>query len=110
MTSSVMTRDSVRMRPGGPSLIFALMPLWVFLFIAAFSADFLRLLGTTPPDVLGIPLATIVEIAALVGMLVGVVVIWKAESRIIEAIALTVFTIPATVVVVLAPVLIATVQ
>ena len=110
MTSSVMTPDSASARPGRPSRIFALMPLWVLVIVAAFSSDFLRALDARPPDVLGIPLATVVDIAALAWMAVGLAVIWNAASRVVESIALTIFTIPATVVVVAAPVAIEVLQ
>lgn len=112
MSTSVMTPDAVQVQPsrpsrtGRPSRIFALMPLWVFAIVSALSPEFVRDLGADPPSVLGVPLAIVVELGALAWMLVGLVVIWGAASRVVEALALTVFTIPATVVVVVTPLLV----
>lgn len=106
MSTSVMTSDAASVRPSRPSRIFALMPLWVFAIVSALSPEFVRDLGANPPDVLGVPLAIVVELGALAWMLVGLVVIWSAASRVVEALALTVFTIPATVVVVITPLLV----
>lgn len=111
MATSVMQSDAAAsIRPGRPSRILALMPLWLLVIVAAFSPAFLQALDAKPPDILGVPLATVVDVAALVWMAVGLVVIWSARSRVVESIALTVFTIPATVVVVLTPVVIAVAQ
>lgn len=103
MYSSTMSPDAAAPRAGTPSRIFALMPLWVFLIVATFSSEFFADLQIVPPDVLGIPLAIVVEVAALTWMLIGLAVISRVRSRLIESVSLTVFTIPATVVVILAP-------
>ena len=117
MSSSIMSADAaadvagaVAQRTGTPSRMFALMPLWVFIVVATFSTEFFTALRVMPPDILGFPAAIVIEIAALLWMLVGVIVISYARSRLIDSLALTVFTIPATVVVVLTPTMIGMVQ
>jgi hypothetical protein len=103
MTSSLVAADAAARRTGTPSRIFALMPLWVFLIVSTFSTEFFDALRVAPPDVLGVPLAIAIEGAALLWMVIGVVVISTVRSRLVESLSLTVFTIPATVVVVLTP-------
>lgn len=103
MATSITSPDAGLLRPGLPSRILALTPLWVLLVVSAFSPDFLPAMSAEPLDTLGIPLALLVELAAVLWMIVGVVVILNAESRVLESLALTVFTIPATVVVVVTP-------
>lgn len=103
MYSPTMSPDAAAPRAGVPSRIFALMPLWVFLIVATFSTEFFADLQVAPPAILGVPLAIVVEAAALGWMLIGLVVIARVRSRLVESISLTVFTIPATAVVILAP-------
>jgi hypothetical protein len=103
MATSIMSPDAGSLRPGLPSRILALTPLWVLLVVSAFSPDFLPTIGAKPLDMLGIPLALLVELAAMLWMIVGIVVILNAESRVLESLALTVFTIPATIIVVVTP-------
>jgi hypothetical protein len=110
MTSSILPADAAAQRTGMPSRIFALMPLWAFLIVSTFSSDFFDALRVTPPEVAGIPLAIVIEVGALLWMLVGVVVISTVRSRLVESISLTMFTIPATVVVVLTPAVIGILQ
>lgn len=110
MTASILSPDTGSVRPGLASRIFALTPLWVLLVVAAFSPDFVPAMGAKPHDMLGIPLALLFEVAAMLWMVMGVVVILNAESRLLESLALTVFTIPATVVVVVTPAVISILQ
>ena len=110
MTTSILSPDAGSVRPGLPSRMLALTPFWVLMVVAAFSPDFLPAMGTRPLDMLGIPLALLLEVAAMLWMFVGVVVILNTESRLLESLALTVFTIPATVVVVVTPAAIAVLQ
>ncbi len=106
MATTIMSMDGGAIRPGLPSRILALTPLWVLLVVSSFSPDFLPAMAARPLDTFGIPLALLVEVGAMLWMSVGLVVIVSAESRLLESLALTVFTIPATVVVVITPVLI----
>jgi hypothetical protein len=108
--ATVVAADAAAQRTGTPSRMFALMPLWVFIVVSTFSTEFFTALRVMPPDILGYPAAIVIEIAALLWMLVGVIVISYARSRLIDSLALTVFTIPATVVVVLTPAMIGMVQ
>lgn len=122
MSSSIMSADAAAdvatgvaasaaaQRTGAPSRMFALMPLWVFVVVSTFSTEFFTALRVMPPGILGFPAAIVIEIGALLWMLVGVIVIAYARSRLVESLALTVFTIPATVVVVLTPAMIGMVQ
>lgn len=110
MTTSILSPDAGALRPGMPSRILALTPLWVLLIVSAFSPDFLPAMGAKSLDTFGIPLASLVEVGAMLWMIVGVVVILNAESRLLESLALTTFTIPATVVVVVTPVVITVLQ
>ena len=107
MTTTILSPDAGSVRAGLPSRILALTPLWVLLVVAGFSPDFVPAIGATPPDTFGVPLALTLEVGALLWMFIGVVVILNAGSRLLESLALTVFTIPATVVVVVTPVVIA---
>jgi hypothetical protein len=104
MTTSILSPDAGSRRPGLASRILALTPLWVLLLLAALSPDFVPAMGAKPPDTFGIPLALVAEIGAMLWMFIGVVVLLNAGSRLLESLALTVFTIPATVVVVVTPV------
>ena len=111
MTTSVMGPEAAASaRPGLPSRLFALMPLWVLLILSAFSPISLQAISMAPPDFNGVPLGLIVEGAALLWMLAGLVVIWAAASRLTESLALLAFTIPATVVVVFTPAVILVLQ
>ena len=110
MTTSIFSPEADSMRPRLASRILALTPLWVLLVVSAFWPDFVPAMGAKPHDMLGIPLALLFEVGAMLWMVMGVVVIFNSESRLLESLALTVFTIPATVVVVVTPALIAVLQ
>lgn len=103
MTSSVMAPDAREQRPGMAGRIFAFMPLWVFVIACVFSPTFIDSLGVMPPAALGLPVPLVVEATALIWMLIGAVPILRARSGLLEVLALTAFTIPATVVVVITP-------
>ena len=103
MTTSQLSPHDGSDRPGVASLVLALTPVWVLLLLSALAPEFLRALGAGPPARIGVPLPLAVELAALAWMLIGVVVIRTAASRLLEAVALMVFTIPATVTVVVIP-------
>jgi hypothetical protein len=105
MSTSILAPDAGSLRPGLASRILALTPLWVLLVVGAFSPDFVPAMGARPHDMLGIPLAFLLEVAAMLWMFMGAVVIFNSESRLLEALALTTFTIPATVAVVVTPAL-----
>jgi hypothetical protein len=101
-----MTPSLVARQPAGwsraVSWLAALAPLWLLLVIAIASSGFGAVLSPLP-DLAGLPLGVVLEVVALVWMLGGVAVVWRAPSALAESIALMVFTIPATVVVVLTP-------
>ena len=103
MTTSTMAPDAGSERPGLASLLLALTPVWLLLLLSALTPEFVRALGAGQPGTAGVALPLVVELAALAWMLIGVAVIRNAASRLVESLALTVFTIPATVVVVVLP-------
>jgi hypothetical protein len=83
----------------------ALMPMWLLVVTALASSAF-QVVLTDPPTVLSMPLGVVLEAVAMLWTLLGAVVVWRARSPLTEAIALLVFTIPATVAVVATPALI----
>lgn len=103
MSTSTLSPDAGWDGPGLTSLALALTPMWVLLLLSALSPELVRALGAGTPAIAGIPLPLVVELAALAWMLIGVVVIRNASSRLVESLALTLFTIPATIVVVVTP-------
>jgi hypothetical protein len=84
------------------SIGIALMPVWLLLITALSSAAFSAVLSD-PPMVMAMPLGVVVESIAVLWALVGVGLVWRAASPFAEAIALLLFTIPSTVVVVATP-------
>ena len=97
-------------RPGRLSRFTAFTPLWVLIIASVASPKFFDPLFSKPPDWLGIPLGVVVEAIAMVWMLMGVVLIWDARSRLVESLALFFFTIPATFLVVFSPAVILIMQ
>jgi len=87
------------------SLLVALAPLWL-LVVTATASEAFSVVVSVPPDVAGMPLGMVLEASAIVWMVAGVAVVWRAPSPLVESVALLVFTIPATVVAVLTPALI----
>ena len=93
-----------------PVRFAAFTPLWVLIIASVAVPSFSDPIFAKPPDWLGIPLGVVMDAIALVWMLIGVVVIWDARSRLVEALVVTFFTIPATLLVVLSPALILIMQ
>ena len=86
-----------------PVRLAALTPLWVLLVVSAVSKTYFDAMFAKPPEILGIPLAAVIDAIAIVWMLIGLVLIWDTRSQLIESLVLVLFTIPATLLVVLAP-------
>jgi hypothetical protein len=115
MTSSTTTPQPVpeapsRSRSRWATRITAFTPLWVLIVALVASPRFFPPMFAKPPEILGIPLGLVLDAIAMVWMLIGVVLIWDARSRLVEALVLFWFTIPATLVVVFSPALILIMQ
>lgn len=116
MTSAVVspepasTRESVEWRASWPSWIFALTPLWVLIIATLASPTSFPPFGGEGPNLLGINLAVIVQGLALCGMLIGLRLAWNTTSRLVESLAYTVFTFPATMVVLFSPAIVVITQ
>lgn len=59
-----------------------------------------------PPGILGLPFGLVLLVLAAGWMLIGVGIVWSTRSKLTEMLALILFTIPATILVVLGPALI----
>ena len=97
-------------RPGLPIRALALTPLWLLVVVFAGSPLTFQTMFAARPDFYGAPWGLVVEAAALLWMVVGVFAIWNAKSKLVESLALLMFTIPATVVVVFTPAVILALQ
>ena len=99
MTSSVVSsqpstgRASVAWRAGGPSRIVALSPLWVLIVSWIAAPTYFGPLGGEYPNILGLNLGVIVQGLALLWMLIGLRLLWATPSRLVEALAYTLFTL-----------------
>jgi hypothetical protein len=95
-------------RPIGPGSrlsvrLAALTPLWVLLIVSVASRTYFDAMFAKPPDMLGIPVAAVIDAIAIAWMLIGLVLIWDTRSQLMQSLVLAVFTIPATLLIVLAP-------
>jgi len=97
-------------RAGWFSMFFAFTPVWFWVIANVAAPRFSEPMVVQPPGILGIPLGVV--LAGLVGfwMLLGVLVLWRARSRRVAALAYTIFTAPATVVLIYGPALILILQ
>ena len=97
-----MTPSIVEPPPAGRSQLIrraiALSPLWLLVTTAIGS--------NAVAAVLALEMGLLTEFAALLWMLGGVAIVWKARSPLAESLAYLVFTIPAAVVAVVAPLVI----
>ena len=99
-----------RSSPRWATRITAFTPLWVLIVASLASPTFSQPMFAKPPEILGIPLGFVMNAVAIMWMLIGVVLIWDARSRLVEALVLFWFTIPATFLVVFSPALILIMQ
>lgn len=90
--------------------LVALTPLWILLvtFVAR-GAYWVSFFGPQH-EILGIPRSVAMIGLAMVWMVLGLVLTWDARSRLTQAVALLVFTIPATLFLVLGPAIVLIVQ
>jgi len=115
MTSSTTSPQPMHEAPSKsrsrvPARITAFTPFWVLIVATVASPTYFGPMFAKPPDWLGIPLGVVMDAIAMVWMLIGVALIWDARSRLVEALVLFWFTIPATLVVVFSPALILIMQ
>ena len=115
MTSSTTSPQPMheapsRSRSRVPTRLTAFTPLWVLLVASVASPNFFDPMFAKPPEILGIPFGFVMDAIAMVWTLIGVVLIWDARSRLVELLVLTLFTIPATILVVFSPALILIMQ
>ena len=101
MTSSMVTRRATGHSRTVPLLI-ALTPL-LLLVVTAVGSSAVAVVLSAPPAIASLPLGVALELIALAWMAAGAAIVWRARSPLIESLALMLFTIPATVLVVLTP-------
>ncbi len=86
-----------------PVRIAALTPLWLFLVLLATGRMSGGFFGPPPPEILGIPVGSWMLALVAGWMLIGLGLVWDARSPLIKLLVLLVFTIPATLALVLGP-------
>jgi hypothetical protein len=85
--------------------VTAFTPVLVLIVTTIASRTYSDALFTKPPDILGIPLGAAVDGVAMLWMLIGAALSWDAPSPVVRGLATFVFTLPATILVVLLPAL-----
>lgn len=95
----------------GPSrriaIVVSLMPVWTLLALRVFGSSFLEPVFSNPPGILGLPFGVVLLAVSLVWTLFGVMIVARVRSAVARGAALSLFTIPAAVLVVLSPAVIA---
>jgi hypothetical protein len=103
---SAATTTAAAVRRGRAHVVAQLLSLAPFLILLAVAADpHARLLAPLEPKpmLLGIPADALLGALTLAWMAVGALLIRAARSPLVESLALLVFTVPATILAVLAP-------
>jgi hypothetical protein len=90
--------------------VLGLLPLWILLVLAFAFPGSVDPITANPPALLGLPLGVVLVFVALAVMAVGIVALRQASSSRSTLIALLVLTVPAAVLIVVAPALILMVQ
>jgi hypothetical protein len=90
--------------------VLGLLPAWVFLILVAVSPHLMDPILENPPGIVGLPLGILILAAALVVMASGLVVLRRASSVMSMILGFVGLTLPATVVVILAPALVLALQ
>jgi hypothetical protein len=91
-------------------LVLGLLPLWILVYEVVAAPRAIEAVGSNPPAVAGLPVGFILVAIGLLVMAVGVVVLGRISSTRWTVLAFLGLTVPATVLVVIAPVLILMVQ
>jgi hypothetical protein len=95
-----------RLEPAFAVQLVALTPLWLLLVVSTVAAGSLPALDGTAAGgagIAGVPYGTALNALAMGWTLPGLVAVAKVRSSLGQSIAVLVFTIPATILVVLAP-------
>jgi hypothetical protein len=109
MTTSVASpQPAARSRLGKRLASFT--PLAILAVASIVSPTFFPPIIAKPPDWLTFPLGVVMEAIAMLWMSLGVALAWNARSRSTEALALMLFTIPATLVAVFTPAIVLILQ
>lgn len=107
MMSSTLTPEPTTgrnsLQPAVVMQLVSLTPLWVLFLVSAASGGALSL-AEAPTRIAGVPLEAALSGLAMLWTLAGLLVVSRVSSSIGQAVAVLVFTIPATILVVLAPV------
>jgi hypothetical protein len=107
-TSLASPQPAARSRLG--TRIASFTPLGILIVASVASPTYFPAFMSKPPDMLGFPLGVVMQGIAMLWMVLGAAIAWSARSRWLEAFALIVFTIPATLVVVFTPAIIVIMQ
>ena len=104
MASSDRTNATARLARSRLAIRLAsLTPLWVQIVASLLFQTYFKPMVTGPPEILGIPLGVVIAAIAMVWMLIGTVLVWDQRSPFVAVLALMVFTIPSTLVIVMTP-------
>ena len=108
---TVSTPVAPQSRSRIPIRIAALTPVWLYLVSQLMSSNALSgPMVSEPPSIVGIPVVIVVGALAVGWMLIGLGLVWNVRSVLTDMLALLLFTIPATLVVVLGPAMILILQ
>jgi hypothetical protein len=114
MTSTLASPPPDRAVPPARSRVavraVALTPLWVSVVLFVAQGTFWKQFFGSPPEMIGMPLGFWMVVLAAGWMLIGAALIWNAQSRVLETVVLLVFTIPATIFLILGPAVILILQ
>ena len=116
MTSSMAPQaapEPVREAPlrwRAPYRILALLPLWLFLILVLPQQSLSQPLMSQPPGLLGLPLGVWMTLLVGAWTLAGLALVWNARSPLLRVLAIFVFTIPATFLMILGPAVILILQ
>jgi len=87
-------------------VLLGLLPLWILLFGLVAFPVYMEPMFLNPPATLGLPLGVVLVAAALAVMAIGVVALNRASSNRSAQLAFVGLTLPAAIVIVVAPALI----
>lgn len=92
-----------------PQRLVALTPLWLFLVLAV-RGSFWNPFFSAPPSIAGVPLGLVVLGLCGLWMLLGLVIVWDTRSAAMQALGLLLFTLPATMLLVMGPAMVLIIQ
>jgi hypothetical protein len=107
VASPIGSRDkpaAVRLRPSAsPWAAIGLLPLWTLPVLAVLAPDYLHAAILNPPAMLGLPFGVVAIGGGILWAALGVVVMANTTSIGLRILALILFTIPSTVIVLFCP-------